>query len=72
MATAGCGDVLTGIVTSLLGQGLSGPDAAKLGVWIHGRCGDEAAARWSHAGMTSLHALDALASVADEMTQPAD
>ncbi|EMB15574.1 NAD(P)H-hydrate dehydratase [Rhodopirellula europaea] len=72
MATAGCGDVLTGIVTSLLGQGLSGPDAARLGVWIHGRCGDEAAARFSHAGMTSLHALEALASVADEMTQPAN
>ncbi|EMI27635.1 NAD(P)H-hydrate dehydratase [Rhodopirellula europaea] len=72
MATAGCGDVLTGIVTSLVGQGLSGPDAARLGVWIHGRCGDEAAARFSHAGMTSLHALEALASVADEMTQPAN
>jgi NAD(P)H-hydrate epimerase len=68
MATAGCGDVLTGIVTSLLGQGLSGPDAARLGVWIHGRSGDEAAARFSLAGMTALHVVDALAAVADEMT----
>lgn len=68
MATAGCGDVLTGVVTSLLGQGLTGPDAARLGVWVHGRCGDEAAARFSRAGMTAQHALNALASVADEMT----
>ncbi|MFG0267823.1 MAG: NAD(P)H-hydrate dehydratase [Rhodopirellula sp. JB055] len=68
MATAGCGDVLTGIVTSLLGQGLSGPEAARLGVWIHGRSGDEAAARFSLAGMTALHVVDTLAVVADEMT----
>ncbi|WP_047817140.1 NAD(P)H-hydrate dehydratase [Rhodopirellula islandica] len=71
MATAGCGDVLTGVVTSLLGQGLSGSDAARLGVWIHGRSGDEAAARVSLAGMTAVHVLDSLAIVADEMTTDA-
>ncbi|MEO9596028.1 NAD(P)H-hydrate dehydratase [Rhodopirellula bahusiensis] len=72
MATAGCGDVLTGVVTSLLGQGLSGPDAARLGVWIHGRSGDEAAARFSRAGMTAQQVLDALMLVADEMTEAAN
>lgn len=67
MATAGSGDVLTGVVTSLLGQGLSGWDAARLGVWIHGLAGDETARRKSRAGMTSLHLVETLADVADAM-----
>ncbi len=40
MATAGMGDVLSGIITSLLGQGYSAINAAALGVYIHGYCGD--------------------------------
>lgn len=42
LATAGSGDVLTGIVGSLLAQGLSPFDALKLGVFLHGTAGDEA------------------------------
>lgn len=42
MATAGSGDVLTGIIVSLLGQGVEVFDAAKLGVYIHGLSGDMA------------------------------
>lgn len=67
MATAGSGDVLTGIITSLLGQGLSGWDAARLGVWLHGVAGDEAARQKSQAGMTSLHLVETLAEVADRI-----
>lgn len=67
MGTAGCGDVLTGVITSLLGQGLSGWDAARLGVWIHGRAGDVTAASISQAGMTAWHLVETLAIVADEM-----
>ena len=40
MATAGCGDVLTGIVLSLLVQGYSPDDAAIFGTYIHGLAGD--------------------------------
>lgn len=67
MATAGSGDVLTGVITSLLGQGLSGWDAARLGVWIHGRAGDVAVASHSQVGMTAWHLVNALATIADEM-----
>lgn len=53
MATAGSGDVLAGIMGSLLAQGLSGFDAATLGVYIHSLAGDEAAARHSEYGVTA-------------------
>jgi len=43
MATAGTGDVLTGIITSLLAQGYEPKDAAILGVYEHGLAGDRAA-----------------------------
>lgn len=40
MASGGMGDTLAGIITSLLGQGYGGLQAAMLGVYIHGRAGD--------------------------------
>jgi NAD(P)H-hydrate epimerase len=40
MATGGMGDVLTGIITSLLGQGYCAWDACRLGVFIHGYAAD--------------------------------
>jgi ADP-dependent NAD(P)H-hydrate dehydratase / NAD(P)H-hydrate epimerase len=40
MATAGSGDVLTGVLLSLLGQGYHPADAAKIGVYLHGLAGD--------------------------------
>ncbi len=48
MATAGSGDVLTGVITSLIGQGYESLQAAVLGVYLHGRAGDIAAARLSY------------------------
>ncbi len=55
MATAGSGDVLTGIITSLLAQGYSPTHAAVAGVYLHGLAGDLAA---SVRGMHSLIAGD--------------
>jgi ADP-dependent NAD(P)H-hydrate dehydratase len=57
MATGGTGDVLTGLVAALVGQGLPAFDAAALGAWVHGRAGDLAA---GDIGQTSLTATDVL------------
>jgi NAD(P)H-hydrate epimerase len=55
MATAGSGDVLTGIISALLAQHLSPDHAAVLGVYLHGLAGDIAA---SEKGQHSLVASD--------------
>ena len=51
MATAGSGDVLTGILGSLLAQGYSPENASKLGVYIHGLAGDLALSEQSEESM---------------------
>jgi ADP-dependent NAD(P)H-hydrate dehydratase len=62
MATGGTGDVLTGIITALVGQGLSNFDAAVLGVYVHGLAGDIAAKK---AGQISLIATDVIDSLGE-------
>jgi NAD(P)H-hydrate epimerase len=57
MATAGSGDVLTGVIAALCGQGLNNFDASVLGVYIHGLAGDIAV---KELGQVSLIARDLL------------
>ncbi len=51
MASGGMGDVLTGVIASLLGQGLEGYQAAVLGAFLHGLAGDLAAEELGEFGM---------------------
>lgn len=60
MATGGSGDVLAGLLTGLLGQGLEPYDAARAAVYLHGRAGDTAALRKSQAGLTAMDLVDEL------------
>jgi NAD(P)H-hydrate epimerase len=57
MATAGAGDVLTGMVAALIAAGMTHFDAAVLAVWAHGRAGDLAADRLGVLGVTALDIL---------------
>ena len=66
MATAGAGDVLTGILAGLLAQGVSPWEAAQSGVFLHGLAGDLAARTY---GYPSLMAGDLLAYLPDAITQ---
>ena len=51
MATGGSGDVLTGLISALIAQGISVFDAAAIGVYLHGIAGDIAAERHSQPGL---------------------
>jgi NAD(P)H-hydrate epimerase len=71
MATGGSGDCLTGIITSLLGQGLSPWDAARLGAYAHGLAGDLAAQALGQPGMTASDILSHLPRAMNAVTAPA-
>lgn len=58
MATAGCGDVLTGIIVSLLAQGYSSEQALRLGVYLHGLAGDIAAKKLCCESVVSSDIID--------------
>ena len=60
MATAGSGDVLTGVVTALAAQGLTNLDAAVLAVYIHGLAGDIAAKKLGQVSLIATDIADAL------------
>ena len=53
MASGGSGDVLTGIMGSLLAQGYSAEISSKLGVYIHGLAGDFAKSKFGETSMTA-------------------
>jgi ADP-dependent NAD(P)H-hydrate dehydratase / NAD(P)H-hydrate epimerase len=60
MASGGMGDVLAGILTALLAQGLSPINAMKLGVYLHGFIGDQVAAERGQIGLIASDIIEAL------------
>jgi ADP-dependent NAD(P)H-hydrate dehydratase len=60
MATGGTGDVLTGVITALLCQGMTPFDAARLGVHVHGLAGDLAAAELGELSLIASDLIDYL------------
>jgi len=60
MAVGGSGDVLAGIIVSLLGQGISPLEAAACGAWLHGAAGDLCAEEIGQYGMLPTDMLNAL------------
>ncbi|MBI3503083.1 MAG: NAD(P)H-hydrate dehydratase [Bacteroidetes bacterium] len=60
MATAGSGDVLTGIITGLLAQGYDSKQASVLGVYLHGLAGDIAAENLSEESLIARHIIEFL------------
>ena len=60
MAVGGSGDVLAGIITGLLGQGIDPLEAAALGAWLHGAAGDVCARELGEYGMLPSDLLEVL------------
>jgi ADP-dependent NAD(P)H-hydrate dehydratase / NAD(P)H-hydrate epimerase len=69
MATAGSGDVLTGIITGLLAQGYEPSDAAILGVYLHGLAGDFAAEKVGQEALIASDIVENLGFAFKELTK---
>ncbi len=60
LATAGTGDVLTGVITGLLAQGYDALAASVFGVYLHGKAADIAVEDLSYQSLVASHVIDAL------------
>lgn len=69
MGTGGSGDVLTGVITGLLAQGLKPAEAARAGVYLHGLAGDLAAEQYGQAGVTATRILEQLGPARQQIEQ---
>lgn len=67
MAKAGSGDVLAGIITGLLTQGMSLRSACETGVFLHGLCGDEAKKQKGNYSVLASDLIDAIGEVLKEV-----
>ena len=67
MATAGSGDVLAGMITGLLAQGMAGMDAAVAGVYLHGYAGDLAAERETESSMMATDLIGCIKDAVDQV-----
>lgn len=66
LATAGSGDVLTGLIAGLMAQGLGAWEAAVLGAWLHGLAADHWAHRFGHAGLIARELADGIPGALEE------
>ncbi|HVZ56522.1 MAG TPA: NAD(P)H-hydrate dehydratase [Chitinophagaceae bacterium] len=71
MATAGSGDVLTGLLTGLLAQGYGPVEAALLGVYLHGLAGDAAASARSEEALIAGDIVEYLGTAYRQLREPA-
>lgn len=69
MATAGAGDVLTGVLAGLIAQGISPEKAAPLGVYLHGLAGDEIEKETGSYGMLATDIIEGLRRVMRKETE---
>lgn len=67
MASGGSGDVLTGVIASLIAQGLNTDRASWMGCWLHGAAGDMAADELGQHGMIAGDIIDFLPAVIKEI-----
>lgn len=68
MATAGSGDVLSGIITGLLASGYPPIQAARLGVYLHGRAGDIMAKETGYEALTASAILSGIGGAFKELS----
>jgi NAD(P)H-hydrate epimerase len=64
------GDVLTGLIAALLGQGMSAFDAARLAVYAHGLAGDRCAQQIGAVGFLSKEVASQLPAALAEASRP--
>ncbi len=69
LASAGTGDVLSGVIAGLVAQGLTLFDAAALGVYLHGKAGEMVRDRLGDAGMIATDLLPALPLVIKQLKE---
>lgn len=70
MAKGGSGDVLAGVLVSLLGQGFTPREAVPMAVWLHGYAGDLCAMELGEYGMTPMDLVRRLPAVLKELERP--
>jgi NAD(P)H-hydrate epimerase len=68
MASGGMGDILTGIITAFIAQGLAPLDAATLGTYLHGRAADLCAEKLGSVGYGATDVARMLARARDELS----
>jgi len=71
MASAGSGDVLTGIIAGLAAQHMSVYDATRCGAWLHAEAGDQIVARTRKASIMATELIEAAARLRGELTASA-